>query len=206
MFTNNHQDKTLVKLTPDDTFIALQTYDVLHGKSSRFYISIAMLKHWLEETSNTTFLDVDLQNTLKMTLTGEEIYTVINWLNVTNQGTVSGFQQTFYIPISLLARALFGEKIRFTVSRNAESKAHVALSFAGAKRLLSLSKLERRAFSKAIRDNFRWKNSNVTLSADFGKDFFFREETMCGGLCLHEIIVHGKDGADHTGIRYSVHT
>ena len=108
MITNNHQDKILVKLNPDDTFIALQTYDVLHGKSSRFYLCRSMLHRWLEEETSTSFLDIDLQNTLKLTITSDDIYTVVNWLNVSSQGNISGYQQSFYIPISTLYRALEG--------------------------------------------------------------------------------------------------
>ena len=73
---------------------------------------------------------------------------------------------------------------------------------------ICLDKREKRALCKALRDNFHWRDSDyVTLSADFGRDFYFTDDCgMRGGLCRHESTVRGKDGKAYTAVKYSIHT
>ncbi len=70
-----------------------------------------------------------------------------------------------------------------------------------------MNKLERRALSKALRDNWHWSHSEqVNLYADWNNSFFFDTETISGGLCKHTDMLTGKDGYPRERIRYSIHT
>ena len=69
-----------------------------------------------------------------------------------------------------------------------------------------MTRVERRAFSKALRASFHWHDDSVTLFPDRGKNFYFRAGTLCGGLCLHGDCVTGHDGLNHPRLRYSIHT
>jgi hypothetical protein len=70
-----------------------------------------------------------------------------------------------------------------------------------------LNHFERRALSKALRDNWHWsREETISLYADWNNSFFFQAETISGGLCQHTDTITGKDRKPRDRIRYSVHT
>ncbi len=128
----------------------------------------------------------------------------ITWLSGSEQ--VSGHIKTLDLPVSILTSALNDEPWRYLVNQDVR-QCPIVLKPSAHKMIHRLNRLERRALSKALCDNWHWnREETISLYADWNNSFFFQAETISGGLCQHTDTITGKDRKPRERIRYSVHT
>ena len=128
------------------------------------------------------------------------------WLNSTGADQLAGHQESFELPAELLFAAIGGNPgIRIT--NRSVIQCPITIRPSAQRMIKDLNKLERRALSKALRDNWHWSHAEpINLYADWNDSFYFDSETICGGLCRHTDTITGKDGNPHQRIKYTVHT
>ena len=201
----------LISLILSGEFLYIQTTYHIHRKSVRFITHrCALLK--LLDGKIGQFCDMDLRNTMRAyILNRKSVCFDISWIHETDysKGTLSGYHQTFVIPMESLRRALNGEEMRIMLlDRDGDTHCPVAFAPSGHAVIAMLDKQERRALSKALARFFQWRDDSVYLSRDwYAKDFFFRSEhSISGGLLLSSRTIIGKDGKEHQALVYSVHT
>ena len=195
----------LVSLIPDGDFIALTTISRQFGKSQRFLLCVDTLNDFLDGTVPVLY-DSDLNSFLRGWYTdAETIGLRITWLGSTCNDQVSGHIERLDLPVSLLIAAM-DQPVKYLVHKEA-MQCPIKLSPSAQKMVADLDRLERRALSKALRDNWHWSYPEpVTLYADWNDSFYFHTESICGGLCRHADTVPGTDRKPHLRVRYSVHT
>ena len=193
-----------ITFVPDGSFISLTTYSRRHGKSQRFLLSKANVTAFLDGTVPELY-DADLNNFLHGSYANAEtIHLRITWL--TGSEHLTGYWESFDLPVKLLVAAVNNQPVKYLVN-NAVTQCPITLAASAQKMIHNLNQVERRALSKALRDNWYWRYpEDLTLYADWNDSFYFHTETICGGLCRHTDTVRGKDGKPHNRIRYSVHT
>lgn len=207
--TNN----ILVKLAPSGNFILLTTYDRVHGRSSTFYLTKSRVFYWLEyEEEAEDVTEVDALSSFHAYRVREGYaYVRVVWATAHSGDCVSGYYQSFELPLELFQRVCEGEGVTYMVKDYpVMTQARITLSD-NAQEMISLyGRKKRRALSKALRNAFCYgPDSTVTLYADFGGFFFIAEGGICGlrgGLILHEKTVTGSNGSTYTGYGFSVHT
>ena len=192
-------------------YLSIFTIDKAHGRSQRFLIKASMLGEWLNSNDGTTLTDCDLHNFLSVYRFNRDTVTMrFSWLSANSRNDLKGYQQTMLVPADQLYRALRGFRPRVLVEPDVipQSKLRFTGSAQGLIARISQDKLNKRALSKALRDNFHWRDAYaVTFSADWGMSFAFYDETgMHGGLVRHERTVRGKDGKAYVAVKYEVHT
>ena len=195
---------SLVSLIPDGSFISLTTYSCRYGKSQRFLLSKANVTAFLDGIVPELY-DADLNNFLHGSYAdAETIHLRITWL--TGSEHLTGYWESFDLPVKLLVAAVNNQPVKYLVN-NTVTQCPITLTASAQKMIHNLNQVERRALSKALRDNWYWQYpENLTLYADWNDSFYFHTATICGGLCRHDDTVRGKDGKPHNRIRYSVHT
>ena len=196
----------LVSFVPDGDFISLTTLSRRYHRSPRFLMSLDIAKAFMDGNSVVLY-DCDLNNFLSAHYIDDETLLFrVSWLNNTGNDQLMGHQETFEIPAYLLADAINGAPGKHLTSK-AVTQCPIILKPSAYKIIASLDQLERRALSKALRDNWHWSYPEpVTLYADWDKGFYFTTSTLCGGLCRHADTVLGTDRKPHLRIRYSVYT
>ena len=194
----------LVSFVPDGDFISLTTYSRRHGKSQRFLLSKANVTAFINDTVPELY-DADLNNFLHGSYAdADTIHLRITWL--TGSEKLTGYWESFALPVKLLSAAVNNEPVRYLI-HNTIAQCPIALAASAQQMVHNLDMLERRALSKALRDNWYWRYpEDLTLYADWNDSFYFHTETICGGLCRHADTVPGADRKPHLRIRYSVHT
>ncbi len=215
----DNRNRILVSFRPTGFgYIALHINGFSRGRSDEFFISRENFSRWLDQVPwcSPTFLDSDLSSFLKVDdLNGGRLRFTIFWFKSAGDNQFSGHKDTFILPFREVFQAVELQKpkqlcaavedghpqARITLSDNAHRKV----------RRLRGKKLQRRAFSKAMRDSFHWRGSKIELFSDFDQDFSFRESRgqdvgIIGGLCLSQNEVVGKDGRRHPRYSYTVHT
>ena len=198
----------IVTLEPNDRFITLRTLDALHGRSCRMFVDGKRLYCWLDTPTGDSFMDYDCGSFIVMHRYGSVVHVRQTWVQVDLQNNLCGYTQNFDLPVADLFAVLVAEITVKTLVAIESKRGHASITITnGAHRQIkALDKRQRRALSKAMRDNFRWKDSHVCLYADWEKDFSFVDQHMNGGLCLHETFVIGRDGKRHSKLYYQVHT
>ncbi len=215
----SNRTRILVTLEPTEFgCIRLHTNGFEHGRSQSFYISRTGLSLWLDGglKSSSTFMDNDLCSFLRIDdLRNGRLRFTFCWLSPVFGDALKGRKESFLLPFDRFRKAV-GQNRSVRLAAVLETpcdESHVTLSanahrqvqrIAGRKRL-------RRAFSKAMRDCFRWPGSSVELCADWRDDFGFRERQgdlpgIVGGLCLSRDEIRGRDGGMYPRCAYSVHT
>ncbi len=117
-------------------------------------------------------------------------------------------RQKITVPVSLVERALNGEKITHVDFRK-PPLAKLDFSRAGdAIKQIQADKHLRRAFVKIIKAS-RWRGKDVRFYREGGRyDFFYRNAGIgekCGGVCLEQLQMHTRSGI-YPYWRYGVHT
>ena len=184
---------TLVSLIPDGSFISLTTHSRRYSKSQRFLLSKANVTAFLDGTVPELY-DADLNNFLHGSYAdAETIHLRISWL--TGSEHLTGHKESFDLPVKLLVAAVNDQPAKYLVN-NAVTQCPITLAASAQKMIHNLNQVERRALSKALRDNWYWRYpEDLTLYADWNDSFYFHTETICGGLCRHDDTVRGKDGS-----------
>ena len=196
----------LVSLIPDGNFIALTTTSRAYNRSSRFLLAWPALDVFVRNDEGHLY-DADIENFICMYRVDENTVSVhISWLQGVGRDQLKGHKESFDLPLSVISAALNGQAVKH-LEDNTRYQCHITLSSSAQQMIHSLNRLERSALRKALRDNWHWSHKEeVTLYADWNNSFFFRTDTICGGLCQHTDTITGRDGNPRQRIRYSIHT
>ena len=194
----------LVTLSLSDAFVALRTTDRRHGRSHRFLFYRKGLEELLNDPYGLPHYDSDLNSHAEVWPDGSNLRFVVNWIGCPDEnGEFRGYRQRFEIPMNLVRSVLDGGDVRLVVSGDtSQHKSTIVIAPSAHRQIARLNARERRAISKCLRDAFYWGRDTVTLYGECGKDFFFRSDTICGGVCLHA----SPTGAVQPVTRYEIHT
>lgn len=200
----------LVKMQRDDNMIALRTYSRKGGARGRFLILVDALQAWLDGDREHPFYDADCGNFLVLRLYGGFSMIQLFWLSEYSNGDLHGIRQNVEIPENqLLMLMQNGTPIRYLSKPQTCNVRIDAVPSAKVIRSIQKDKNKRRAFSKAMRNNFRWKDSSrVTLYPDGTDSFYFDASgnwPLCGGLILHNDIIRTPHGS-LSKLYYGIHT
>lgn len=200
----------LVKMQRDDNMIALRTYSRKSGARGRFLILADALQEWLDGDRERSFHDADCGNFLILRLYGGFCKMQLFWLSEYSNGDLRGFRQNVEIPENqLLMLIQNGTPVRYLSKPQTCNVCIDAVPSAKVIRSIQKDKNKRRAFSRAMRDNFRWKDSShITLYPDGADSFYFDASgswPLCGGLILHNDIVRTPHG-NLPKLCYEIHT
>ena len=199
-----YANAVLVTLIHDGDTIVLTTLSRQYGKSARFLIYRDALAAFINGDTPVLY-DAELNNFLRVWYVDADTVSFrITWLSGFEQ--VSGHIETLDLPVSILTAALNNEPCRYLANQDVH-QCPVILKPSAHKMIHHLNRLERRALSKALRDNWHWsREETISLYADWNNSFYFQTETISGGLCQHTDTITGKDRKPRERIRYSVHT
>lgn len=200
----------LVKMQRDDNMIALRTYSRKGGARGRLLIFADALQAWLDGDRERPFYDADCGNFLILRLYGGFCKMQLFWLSEYSNGDLRGFRQNVEIPENqLLMLIQNGTPVRYLSKPQTCNVRIDAVPSAKVIRSIQKDKNKRRAFSRAMRDNFRWKDSShITLYPDGADSFYFDASgswPLCGGLILHNDIVRTPHG-NLPKLCYEIHT
>ena len=200
----------LVKMQRDDNMIALRTYSRKSGVCGRFLILADALQAWLDGDRERPFYDADCGNFLILRLYGGFSMIQLFWLSEYSNGDLHGIRQNVEIPENqLLTLMQDGTSIRYLSKPQTCNVRIDAVPSAKVLRSIQKDKNKSRAFSKAMRNNFRWKDSSrITLYPDGTDSFYFDASgnwPLCGGLILHNDIIRTPHG-NLSKLYYEIHT
>ena len=200
----------LVKMQRDDNMIALRTYSRKDGARGRLLIFADALQAWLDGDRERPFYDADCGNFLILRLYGGFCKMQLFWLSEYGSGDLHGIRQDVEIPENqFLTLMQDGTPIYRLCKPQTENVRFDASPSTRVIRSILNDKRKRRAFSKAMRDNFRWKDdSRVTLYPDGADSFYFDASgswPLCGGLILHNDIIRTPQGS-LPKLYYGIHT
>ena len=204
--TNPNQGNILIKLRADGEFIRIRTFDRVHGGSRSFIVRREVL--W-KLSEGETAIDSDLDGFLEAFVRNEMVQMRFYWISVNND-VISGYKQSFEIPLTLILRVLNSRDMMAKYLYRAAKKPtrFHAVRAANTLRKIQQDNRVRRAFSKGMRDHFHWPGDTVTLYSDGLHDFYFTADNgfpINGGLILHEGSVNTVRGT-FPKLQYSVHT
>lgn len=206
----------LVKMwnsSPDDDFITLHTYNRRNHASGYFSITKSRLRSYIESCRENpipeSYLENDWDSNLQARWCGNDWVFRVTWVSRVNDYDIHGFIQYIIIPHSCILKALNGESVRFVYDPDA-GKSRIIIRSNHIGEILE-NPIMKRAFSKAMRDCFQWKNNVTTLYDDWAKCFYFINVDnyggkINGGLILHKTDHIGNDGISRPAYHYSVHT
>lgn len=208
----------LVKFCLSENCIILTTCgkksDRRHSDTRHFYIDCESFQVWfaqMRESGNKAlfaFAEEDNGNILQARLCGNEVAFRIAWLRF-NESCIYGEKfQNFRIHAANLEALLeHGAPFRELHGDSPENVKIDGIAAASTLRKILQDPCKRRAFSKAMRDQLRWRGDTIRLYNDFvDSSFYFQASCgICGGLILHEGTIHTPHG-EFPRLYYSVHT
>ena len=188
----------MLKVEKDGAWLYLSTYDRKHGKSGRFLSLVIQVLDKLEN-DYASFVDEDCGNFLHFQRNKDKVLLDFVWIRGNDNFT--GHRQHAEISYNVLRQMCYAENSTQKFLCHAEISVSARIDSSNACRNIRRAiaeKHSRRAFIRAMRNSFRWKDERVTLYNDGQYDFFFQtDKGLCGGLIRHEY--GGK-------ITYAVHT
>lgn len=206
---NPNLSNVLLKAWVSDAWIALKTYDRRHGTRGRFLIDTDALREWLTASRTRSFCETDCGNLLRIWDCDGTLHLDLRWLSEYGNGELRGFRQTLEVSQDDLRRLVQDGVPIHQLCKPASRQAVIDSSAAGKTiREILQKRTLRRAFSKAMRDCFHWRNEVVRLYPDGKNSFYFTTQSgcpSCGGLILHESTVHTPCG-EYLRVTYSIHT
>ena len=195
-----------VELSYDDAFVGIRTYDRVHGARGRFLLSCRTIIEAMFDADHRILYETDCGHFAEVWRQDENLTVRITWLSESSGSEVWGFRQTLVIPREQL-KQLFSQMGRIKyLNKPRINTAKIVVSESAARTIQKIlaNKYARRAFSKAMRNNFNWSDEVVTLYNDGGYSFYFTTKSGCpknGGLILHDGEHNG-----HPYVHYSIHT
>ncbi len=211
MSLNHFADKALVTFSPDlEDLVTLRIYDgFLRQRLMSFLINRSKL-YAVATGKSGCMLDSDLNNFLKVYRMGNKLSFFVYYVRNENEytGQYEGFTERFRIPVTdILNMLLTNQDLTRVICKNPpRKKAKLELSFNAHQAVAKMSRIERRAFSKAMRDSFYYGESSVFLTTDYDGFYWSQENSFSGGLIRHEHEVKGRDKKLHHCVYYSIHT
>ena len=205
---NPNQRNILFMAEVSGECVAVSTFCRKHNRRGRFLLIRERLRELLDEGPRD-FYDMDCNNHVHIHAGMNRWTFTFDLLSEYSDGTLTGFRQTIEVPSSAMTELIEdGAPVRYLFTPR-EAHARVDSSHVGnsIREILGIPRV-RRAFAKAMRDCFRWRDDEVTLYRDFGTSFFFRTRSgcpECGGLILHESTRKTPKGT-FPEMYYGVHT
>ena len=199
----------LVKMwRSSDDCIAITTVDRAHGRHGRFLIIADRFEEWLKNPDGSSFMDSDCGDVLIISLDSarKEYCFKMLWLDTYGSNDVRGFQQLFSIPTVKIWDGVRARLVHLYQENSGRVEIEVMPGAANIVRNVCENKLWKRAFSKAMRDNFHYGYGVLKLFKDWGMDFGFFHDGMRGGLVIHTTDIKGEDGNTYPKTYYGVHT
>lgn len=198
-------EPVLIKLSYVPGYCAIRTYTRTHHSHGRFLISAEIMAAVLEDSGERYFYDTDCSHMVKLWRKGDFVCMQFLWLTVYTNDGVTGLRQQIVVPRAMLCRLLDEHQPDSFLYRQTVPRATIDASRANQTiHNICEQPLIRRAFIKAMRDQFHWPGNHVTLMRDGPCDFFFLAKggiPIAGGLILHETTVNG-----YPRYYYSIHT
>jgi len=202
-------ESVLVNVTPLENTIGIRTYSREIGRCGRFLIIRDHLEEWIRSDRQSEFIEMDCGHVLTIQAKGETLQFTIYWLSKMGN-RISGYEQRFEIPEINIYAALYltdGATHHLHIPNRSRTKIESHASHEDMRKILDVP-IRKRAFSKAMRDCFNWRDKVVHLYADGDADFSFRtnsEFPIRGGLILHSSFIRTKSGLQPQ-LKYSIHT
>ena len=194
-----------VELSHDGGCIGIRTYDRKHYARGRFLILRETMVDVMSKPEDRFSLATDCGNYAEIWREEYDLTVRIIWLSIASDNNIWGFRQQIKIPMHKLMTVLTEKKrVRFLYQSKPKRAAIISQPATDTIRRILKNKRTRRAFSKAMRDCFKWPDEAVTLYNDGGYSFYFMTQSgypKNGGLILHE----GKCNGHHY-CRYEIHT
>lgn len=207
---NIFNNPILVTLSSSGFFVALKTYDQIHGRSQRFLLSKDTLYDQLGEHAESNAIEKDLHNFCDVAHARDGIRFKLSWLR--NSGDeLNGYQQRFIVPDDLVLKALAGETVKYMYYEPVyKDKAPLFLTKNAHEAIAGADKLKRHAIRRFFRDHFDYGDAEyLAIQSDpFIHGFYFHSmvSKYNGGISLHQTEVTGKDGKDYPKYYYGLHT
>ena len=208
----NFAECTLVKLIPSEPdFVALTTFDIFHGRSTRFLISQQDLRALVNDENASPVLDTDIGSYIQITRHAMHLHFRLTLLHQDFRNNVTGYVHYFELPVSKINALLSGQSIHHVeYDREEKAKAQLTITESGHHQLRKYcqDKLTKHALRRFFRDHFNYGREErlVIYPDNWVKGFYFQCDRLNGGIVRHEDVVTGKDGREHKRIFYAVHT
>ena len=173
--TNPNQGNILIKLRADGEFIRIRTFDRVHGGSRSFIVRREVL--W-KLPEGETAIDSDLDGFLEAFVRNEMVQMRFYWISVNND-VISGYKQSFEIPLTLILRVLNSRDMMAKYLYRAAKKPtrFHAVRAANTLRKIQQDNRVRRAFSKGMRDDaLRASNPELQELETLKSRFLTQEE------------------------------
>ena len=200
----------MLKLRYTDTEAVIRLVS-RQGKISNIYVDLDELKKFVDE-GYADFRDCD--DYITASLNNGMVYMRITHVVPYSSGKIEGWRYYVHFPIQKLLYFLdCSESVDCggwykILCKDEDSYPVICFHSDHALRNIADDPITRRAFCKAIRNSFKYRNSErIDLWDDGVYDFFFRETRaggergICGGLIRHKLTRKG-----HPCVEYSVHT
>ena len=201
-------DSILIKITPDNDFMAFSTYCRARGRKGRFLMDKARLQRALADEGITVY-DSDCGSHMSIFVHNGVARITFDWLSLHSNDNIMGYRQRFEMPACILADAMASYKPVRYLYQSHEPQARIDCSRATRTiRNIQTDKLAFSAFKKALRDRFKWKGDTVYLYSDGKQDFTFSCESGCpafGGLIYHMMLTNTRHGVVEKHY-YGIHT
>ncbi len=211
----------LIKLTQDPIGLTtLSTYCRALGSKGRITMDTDDLLQWLGRDNSTyekrCYDRVCNDHHISIMDVCDILHVTVAWLDRDAGNGLTGCRQDFRIQKNeILPFLRQAEKLNKKAKLNLlyvpyqrrSAEIDVSRALPTLRRVISVPKF-RRAFSKAMRDCFKWPADIVTLFPDGRLDFVFSTASgipETGGLILHTDTIHRKTG-DYQRNKYHVHT
>ena len=209
---SNFAECTLIKLDPSEPhFVALTTFDIYHGRSTRFLLQKKDLEALVNSPDTSRILDTDIGSYVEMSRRAMHLHFKLVLLHQDYRNNVDGYVHYFELPMEKVHALLNGKSIHHVeYSVNEKPKAQLTITEGGHHmvRKICQDKLTKHALRRFFRDHFNYgRDERLVIYPDsWVNGFYFQCDRLTGGIVRHEDTVKGKDGHEHKKIFYALHT
>ncbi len=209
---SNFAECTLVKIVPSEPyFAALTTYDINHGRSSRFLLRLNDLATLVTDENANPVLDTDIGSYIEITRRSMHLHFKLTLLHQDYRNNVTGYVQCFELPICKVFDLLCSKSIHHVhYERDGREKAQMSITESGHQQIRSLcrNKLTKHALRRFFRDNFNYGSDELVMiyPDTWVNGFYFQGDWITGGIVRHEDIITGKNGREYKKVFFAVHT
>lgn len=129
----NFAECTLIKLVPfEPYFVALTTFDIFHGRSTRFLIRQKDLTALVSDENANPVLDTDIGSYIQITRQASHLHFKLTLLHQDYRNDVTGYVCYFELPISKINALLNGQSIHHVeYDREGKPKAQLMITESG---------------------------------------------------------------------------
>ena len=209
---SNFAECTLVKLVPSEPyFVALTTFDIYHGRSTRFLLQKKDLENLVNDPDASRILDTDIGSYVEISRRANHLQFKLTLLHQDFRNDVTGYVHYFELPVEKISSLLNGQSIHHVeYARDEKPKATLTITDGGHNliRQFCQDKLTKNALKRFFRDHFNYgRDERLIIYPDnLVKGFYFECDRMNGGIVRHEEIIVGRNGHEYPKIYYALHT